>query len=76
MRKKSVGHNKAKGKIWISEDIKHGDAEHGIAQLVFVLDLVQCFFIMLPFLHFGKVMCILCHCILEVCDLLFNFGLQ
>lgn len=39
--------------------------------LLFGFDLVQYFFIMLSFLHFGMVMYILCHCILEVCNLLF-----
>ena len=42
-------------------------------QLVFSLALVQCFLTMLPFLHFGIVMYILCYYMLEVCDLLFYF---
>lgn len=39
--------------------------------LVFNLALFQYFFTMLPFLYFGIVIYILCHCILQVCDLLF-----
>lgn len=39
--------------------------------LVFSLALVQYFLIMLPFLSFGMVMCILCHYILEVWDFFF-----
>ena len=37
------------------------------------LDLIQYFLTVLPFLHFGMIMCILCHCMLKVCDLLFAF---
>jgi hypothetical protein len=40
------------------------------AQLVFSLALVQYF---LPSLQFGIMMYILCHCMLEVCDLFFFF---
>lgn len=39
------------------------------AQLVFGLTLVQYFLTMFPFLHFGVVMYILCHYMLQVCDL-------
>ena len=42
------------------------------ALVIFSLALVQYFFSMLPFLHFGTVMYILCHDMLEVCDLLFD----
>ena len=42
------------------------------AQLVCSLALVQYFLTMLPSLHFGMVMYILCHYMLEVCDLLFD----
>ncbi|EGW10137.1 hypothetical protein I79_024307 [Cricetulus griseus] len=41
-------------------------------QLIFGLSLIPYFLIMFPF---GMVMYILCHCILEVCDLLFHFDL-
>ena len=43
------------------------------AQLVFSLALIQYFLTMLPFLHFEMVMYILCHCMLQVCDLFFLF---
>ena len=45
------------------------------AQLVFDIILVQYFFTMLPSIHFGIVIYILCHDMLEVCDLLFGFDL-
>ena len=49
-------------------------------QLVFGLSLVQCFLTMFPSLWFGLVMHFLCHYMLEVCDLFFDFdfyrGLQ
>ena len=41
--------------------------------LGFVLDLVRHFLTVLPILPFGVVMYILCHCMLEVCNLLFDF---
>ena len=41
------------------------------AQLVFALALVQYLLTVLSSLQFGMVMDILCHCILEVCDLFF-----
>ena len=44
------------------------------AQLLFNLSLVQYFLNMLPSLCFGTVMCIPCHYMLEVCDLLFAFA--
>jgi hypothetical protein len=37
------------------------------------LALVQYLLTMLFFLPFGVAMCILCHCMLEVCDLHFDF---
>lgn len=37
------------------------------AQVVSYLILVQYFHTMVPLLLFGMLMCILCHCILEVC---------
>lgn len=43
------------------------------ALLVFHFALVQSFLMVLPFLPFGKIMYILWHCMLEVCDLLFKF---
>ena len=46
------------------------------AQMVFGLPLVQYFLSMLPSLHFGMVLYILCHYMLEVCDLLFYFDFQ
>ena len=42
-------------------------------QLVFGLALVQYFLTMPPSLCFGMVMYILCHYMLEVCDLFFDF---
>ena len=45
------------------------------AQLVFSLALAQYFLTMLPYLDFGMVMYILCHYILEVYDVLFDFDL-
>ena len=41
------------------------------AQLVFGLALVQYFLTVIPSLHFGIVIYILCHSMLEVCHLLF-----
>lgn len=41
--------------------------------LVFTFALVQYFLAILPFLHFGMVMYILCHYMLEVFDMLFDF---
>ena len=38
-------------------------------QLIFCLALFQYFLIILPFIPFGMVMYILCHYMLEVCDL-------
>lgn len=43
------------------------------AQLGFGLVTVQHFFIILLYFPIGTVMHILCHCILRVCGLLFNF---
>ena len=43
------------------------------AQLVFSLALVQHFLTKPTPLHFGLVMYILCHYMLEVCDLCFDF---
>lgn len=44
------------------------------ALLAFGLALIQRFLTMLSFFSFGMVMYIVCHCLLEVCDLLFDFG--
>ena len=66
-REKYVAANKAER----SEeyfDIRHGHAEFGVTPLGFELALVENFLTMLPFLPFGMVMYILCHCMLEVCD--------
>ena len=41
--------------------------------MVFSLTLAQYLFIMLLFVPFGMVICILHHCILEICGLLFYF---
>jgi hypothetical protein len=41
--------------------------------LVLGLALFQNFLIMLPLLSFGMVMYILCHCMLKVCNLIFDF---
>ena len=75
-RKKCVVVNKA---IWNyrSEehfDIRHGDAEFGICPAVFSLALIQCFLTMSPSQCFRMVMYILCHYMMEVCDLLFDFA--
>ena len=43
------------------------------AQLVFGLALVKHFLIMIPFLPFEMKMYIMCHFMLEVCDLPFDF---
>lgn len=43
------------------------------ALLVFSIALVKYFLTMFPFTTFGMVICILCHYILELCDLLFHF---
>ena len=42
-------------------------------QLVFSLAVVQYFLAMLPPLNFGRVIYTLCHYMLKVCDLLFDF---
>lgn len=39
----------------------------------FCLALIHYFFTMFPFSPFGMIMFILCHCMLEVCNLLFDF---
>jgi hypothetical protein len=43
------------------------------AQLVFSLALVQCFLTMSPSPHFGMAMDVLCHYMLEACDLVLFF---
>jgi hypothetical protein len=43
------------------------------AQMIFVLALVQYFLSLLLLLPFNMVIYILCHCMLEVCDLFFFF---
>ena len=48
-------------------DIRQGDA--ALAQLLSGLALVQHLLTMLPLLHFGKVMHILCHGMGKECDL-------
>lgn len=70
-RKKCVAVNKAK-RSWRSEecfDISYGDAEFGVCPVC--LTLVQYFLTMLRSLPFGIVVYILCHYMLEVCDLVF-----
>ena len=52
--------------------IRHENAELGVALLVFVLALVHYFLTVFPFSPSAIVKYILCHCILEVCDL-FHF---
>ena len=54
-------------------DIRHGEAEFGVCPAGFGLVLVQIFFTMILFLPFGIVMYILCHCMLEIHDLVFHF---
>ena len=44
------------------------------AQLVFSLAFVQYFLAILLSMCFGMIICILCHYMLEVCDLLFYFN--
>ena len=46
------------------------------AQLVFSPALAQNFLTGLPLLPFGTAMYTLCHCMLEVCDLLSYFGFK
>ena len=53
--------------------VRHGDIESGDCTAGFCRALIQYFLIILLFLHFGKVIYILCHYMLEVCDLLFGF---
>ena len=55
----------------LTSDMKMQNLE--FAQLTLGLALVQHFLTMLPFLHFGIVTYILCHCILEVHNSLYNF---
>ena len=43
------------------------------SQLVFILVLVQYVIFMLLAHTFEMVMYVLCHCVLELCDLLFDF---
>ena len=43
------------------------------AQLVFGLAVVRSFLAVLSFLPFGLAVYVLCHCMLEVYDLLFDF---
>lgn len=51
-----------------------GDTQNlEFAGLVFALALAQYFLIVLPVLPSGMVMNVLCHCMLEVCDLTFDF---
>lgn len=74
VQEKEVCYSQKAERSWRSEedfDIRHGNSE--FAQLVFGLALVQYFLTVFPFLPFGMVMDILCHCRLEVCDLLFHF---
>lgn len=74
-RKKFVAVNKAE-RSWRAEehfDIKHGDAELGVCQLVFSPALVQSFLTRLSSLCFRMVMCILCRDTLKVCALLFIY---
>lgn len=62
---------------WRSEarfDIRCGDAEVAVCPVAFNLALAQFFLILPPFLLFGMARPILCHCMLEVCELLFNFN--
>ena len=46
-----------------------------VVHLVLGLVLAQYFLMMPPFLSIGMVMYILCHYMLEVCDLLFTFDI-
>lgn len=67
------------GRSWSSEecfDIRHGDAEFGVFPAGFFGLALVCYFLaMLPSLHFRMVMyiLILCHFMLEACDLIFDF---
>jgi hypothetical protein len=74
-RKNCVAVNKAE-RSWrlksiLTADIKMLSLE--LVQVAFGLALVQYFVTMLPSIHFGTVINILCYDMLEVCDLLFNF---
>ena len=55
----------------LTSDIEVQNLEFSLQ--VFGLALVQHFLNVFPFLCSGPVMCILCHYMLEVCDLLFYF---
>ena len=55
----------------LTSDMKIQDLEFVL--LAFSLELVLYFLTILPFLSFGMVLNILSHCMLEVCDLLFDF---
>ena len=54
-------------------DIRGEDAEFGLCPAGFGLGMVQYFLTVFLSLHFGVVMYILCHDMLKVCDLLFDF---
>jgi hypothetical protein len=54
-------------------DIRHGDAESGVCLAGFQFVLVQYFLTMMPS---GMVIYILCHYMVEVCDLFFEFDLR
>lgn len=55
-------------------DIRHGDAEFRVCPAgSHSCVLLQYLFTMSRFLGFGKVMCISCHYMLKVCDLLLFF---
>ena len=58
---------------WRSEEhsnVRHGDGEFGVCLLVLGLDK----YLLTTLLPFRIVMHILCYCVLEVCDLLSDFG--
>ena len=72
-RKKGVAVNKAERGAGEYFDIKYGDAECG----VFPIEFLSCFGLVFPhyapFLPFGIVMHVLCHCMLEVYDLFYFY---
>ena len=74
-RKKSVVVHRAE-QSWRPEehfDTRHGDAEFGFCPAGFWSCFGPVFSRFVPLLSFGMVMYILCHYMLEVCDLLFDF---
>lgn len=56
-------------------NIRHGVRDLGVTLLDIGLLLVQYFLALSPFLSFGTLVYILCHCMLKACVLIFGFDL-